>query len=305
MNSGRDNMAILRDIASEKKVRPKAPPTYRRRAALMLGLVFGLAYALLSQFTNSILTPSVPFAHYPFGAVGNTLVDIVGIGLVCLICALPEDEYRGALFASLTAMLIIDAPALLSGSTGLLLMLASPRALLIILGLILELGLSLPFMILLRWALDIQHELYGQGFWSWNRLRLPLGLLVAVSVLGLLSVYPEDVRQDMVVTNDMIVQARLATGPGALPAPLKHEAAPDILHNVRAQYALEQGDSALMEDDLPLGFLGSPVVIIARFRGGWTLACLFADTKSQPVCKSFELSQAPPIDDARASEPGA
>ncbi len=304
MNSGPDRIEIFRDIASKKKVRPKAPPTYRRRIAVVMGMLFGLVYALLSQFANSILAPTIPFAHYPFGVIGNLLVDVLGFGLVCFVCSLPEDEYRGALFASLTVFLILDARAWALGSPGVLLQLISPLAPLVIFSLILEIGVSLPLMIALRWAIDIYHEHYGQPSWAWPRIRLPLGLMLAVLILGLLSIYPDDVRRDMAVMNDLIAEARSAPTAAASPVPLRDDnRVHELYRNVRADYTLEEGDASLMAEDLPPVYQASPVVIIARFRGGWTLACSFAHPADEPVCRSFEPSLAPPIDDLRAGAP--
>ncbi len=47
----------------------------------------------------------------------------------------------------------------------------------------------------------------------------------------------------------------------------------------------------------------TPVVIVARFKGGWTLACWFTQAGGPPLCRSFLPANAPLIDAVRAQLP--
>lgn len=293
-------VGLFRELASRKRERATAPPSYSRKVAVILGAVMGLGYGLSTQFINSLLSPSIPFTHYPFGIIGNSAASILGMMIVCLLCALPKDSYRGALLGCFASLLLLELRALAIGSTPLTVQLRSEFSIFALIGIVVELALSIPVMLILRWTIDIQGELFDKPIWSWERIRLPLGFVAAAIALGFFSLYPTDIREAMANTALLINQGLAASTAADLPTPLRNENnVQDFLYYGEAPYTLELGRYGTFQDmssELP-GYL---IEVIARFKSGWTVACLYANRLNNPVCKSYGPLNAPPVTDFRA-----
>ena len=277
-----------------------APPFYARKAALVLGAMLGLFYGLSSQLINSILSPGIPFAHHPFGLIGNCIASILGMTLVCFICCLPKDTYRGATLACLSAFLVMEVRALAIRSSPLTVQLFSAFSLFALIGLVIELAIILPIMLILRWTIEIQAENFDRKIWVWQRARLPLAFLAAVMALSIFSVYPSEVLDAMANSARTIDSGLRAAHVTDLPAPLRNENnVQDFLYHATAQYELELGDYQTYLDPKTLQ-AGYAIDIVARFKGGWAVVCRYNNGPSNPKCQSFDAPHAPPVTDYRA-----
>ncbi|HEX2697532.1 MAG TPA: hypothetical protein VHM28_07455 [Anaerolineales bacterium] len=297
--SKREN--FLLELQANKKIKPSPKPSHRRIAGLVIGALIGLAYSLVSQFINSLLSPGIPFAHYPFGVMGNCITIILSMASIGLISAYPGDWHRGVLWGSVAIAVLLELRALLISSISLTTQLTSAFSVFAIVALIIELVFSIPPVFLLRWAIDVQEELFDKPFWIWRRIRLPLGLMIAVLGFSIFYVYPADVRDDMSNMNS-IIQLGLRN-PSKLPDPLSEKSTAESFLNYGTPiYTLELGDYIDFSDISPALQTENIIVIIARFNNKWALACLYRASNNAPICKSYSPDLAPPISDVRASQ---
>ncbi|HTP00240.1 MAG TPA: hypothetical protein VMJ64_02620 [Anaerolineales bacterium] len=288
------------DLAARKVVRPIAPRSYSLWMALLLGVVLGLAYGLSNQFINSIFSPpsaSIPFAHHPFGIIGNCIASILGMMLICFACAWPKDWTKGALFGSLALFLVMEIRAVATGTPVLDVFLVSFLSF-GLLGTFLEIVLCIPVMAILRWTIDVQAELFDRPVYSWQRLRIPVGITVAATALGLLSLYPSSTLDAMANTASLINRGRAAARSENLPAPLREEnGVHDFLKYAGPDFTVELGETTPFADKIPPLLQPYAIVIIARFQGGWTVTCLYIDPSDEPLCKSSSPPNTPRITD--------
>ncbi len=295
-------VGLFRELAARRKEHPTAPASYSRKAAVVLGAILGLAYGLCTQFINSLYAPSVPFSHHPFGLIGNVAASMAGMILICVVCSLPKDFSRGALAACATSLLVLELRALAIGSvplTAQLILHFSPLALI---GLVVELAVAFPAMLLLRWTLDIQSDVFDKPLWAWERIRLPLAFIAGTLILGSFSLYPADVLTAMANTTGIMDRGLAARSLDDLPVPLRNENnVQDFVYYGKAPYTVELGEYVTALDIKT----GQPIYLIqvlVRFSGGWAVACVYENQLDDPVCKSFAPSDAPPVTDFRAED---
>ncbi len=297
-------IAFFREAAARKVERPATPPHYARRVALVIGAVLGLAYGLAAQFCNSLVAPSIPFTHYPFGVVGNIAASVLGFTLVSWIASLPKDFARGALAGALCCVAILELRALFI-SMPLLATLGTAYAFFSVMGLFIELIVALVVILIYRLMLDMQAEHFDKPLWSRPRIALPLVFLVAAIGLGSFSLYPEEVVAAMRDTNALITRGLSATSTTELPPALRNEnGVHDFRSSAGAPYAIELGEYRTFIMRGPLGQgEGYDIGVIARFPRGYAIWCSYPDRLTDPICKSFGPSDAPPRTDFRAAIP--
>ncbi len=173
--------------------------------------------------------------------------------LVCFVCSLPQDTYRGALLGCLVSLLLLEARTLALGATPLIMKLGSQHSLFAVVGIVLELSVLIPVMLALRWTINTQIDRFGEPLWSWERLRVPLGFLAAaVCVGGFLALYPADARHAINNTARLIDRGLAASNTAELPLPLRDESAVhDFLYYREATYTLELGEYTPLDIMLP------------------------------------------------------
>jgi hypothetical protein len=293
-------VALIRELGRQKRLPDPPRPALTRWIGVIIGALTGLAFALVAQSTNRIALPGVPFAHYPFGFTGNCLAAAVGGGLCGLLCAWPKGGLNGATLAGVGMILFLELRAWLIQATPLAVMIQTIFSPFILLAAALAFIAALPLMLLMRWGIDIQGELAHQPVWAWQRVRVPLLVLILAGCAGYLALYPREVRQALISTHTLIQHGLQAQAQAELPPVLRTQQVREFRNNANSTYTLEEShDNALRQDIVPLADL-EDIVIVARFRNGWVLACVFEAGSYYPRCKSYEPQFAPGINDIRA-----
>ena len=259
----------------------------RRWNGLVMGLVSGLLFGLLSQGSNYLALSGISLYQPPFGPVGNTLMFTAIGGILGLITCWSGGSVFGVLMGSLVAGLMLIASALLS--TNLSRNLGAK-----VVGLV---GFYLPFaasvvplLALLRIAVNQQRDYIEYHALSWKRLRLPLLLSLIMVLLGLTFLFPPE-GQHSVQRMDLMIRAGLAAGgPSALPAPLQDARVGPFTQMATAEFTIQLDTQNLIRYQIPYAPRAQwqPYVVVARFSSGWSLACLYISPEVDPFCKGYE-----------------
>jgi hypothetical protein len=299
-----DDKAIgfFRDLARLKQPPASPRPAYNRLSGMTLGALFGLTFGLSTQSANSILSPSIPFTHYPFGFAGNCLAALVGGAIIGLLCAWPRSGTNGVILGSLAIVLLLELRAWFIRAVPLVLFMKTILAPFVLVATSLAIAMALPIMFLLRWSIDVQGEEAHQPIWSWRRIKPPLIVMGLALLAGGICVYPPIVRQAMNSMNLLIQQGLNASATVDLPSALRSDQVEDFLVYANPAYTLETSDDTRILQELRLNPEQDLVIILARFRGGWVLACGFETGNDQPLrCQSYKPPGAPGVFDLRAN----
>ena len=255
---------------------------YRRAAGALIGLMFGFGYALVSQLINRVALPGIPLYQPPLGPVGNILLGLLAGAGLGLLCAWPASAAKGILLSGATAAAAVFASTLLrmgagTASTVVGLVLSAPMAWVSVLG-----------MAIVRWLVDRQVEARRESAPLLRRLRLPL-ILTGVLALAAASVlYSADARLELRRTNDMIRAGLAARDPASLPAPLQTPSVTKFPDG-RSPYALEWTNVELDRfiELRPAANYDKQVAVIARFKNGLVLVCIYTGPKATPSCGTY------------------
>ena len=220
---------------------PPVQKSTRVITGLIMGMLLGLFYGLVTQFINSIFSPGVPFALYPFGLAGNIIASIVVWSIIGVVCAWPDSAITGAIVGCLAAAIAVIMMALAAkppSTEPALAQFFSVSANLF--SFLVFALLGIPLMLLVRWAIDVQGELALQPFWSWRRLRAPLAALVLLSVaMSILTLDDPNVQQAMVDMHGLIQKGLTASHAAQLPSALRANKVNDFLAHAIPNYTLE------------------------------------------------------------------
>jgi hypothetical protein len=288
-----DNSAnYFRRLSQQKEESPQPIlKSTRITTGLIIGALLGTTYGFVTQFINSIFTPGVPYALYPFGPVGNLIASVVIWAGIGGLCAAPDSGTYGIMAGSLamagvatiriwTTLIQTEVWSFQAAITAGTL-LSSVIAFLI----------GIPLMLVVRWAVEVQHELALKPLWAWHRLRAPLAAMALLGVVtGVFTLYPGDVRQGMRGMQALIEQGLNATRPDDFPAALRSDRITDFLTNATRSYTLEQSFDENLRKDVETilysEFTASPL-ILARFSNGWQLVCLVNSQTKAARCRSY------------------
>ena len=258
----------------------------RRILGAVLGLVLGLSYGLASQLVNLIALPGVPLYHPAPGLVGTILLIILAGGLIGLLIAWPEEPFPGVLMGALAGAILSTIASIASvneitpnaekaiGFYTILFITFLPRAI-----------LFLPAAGLLRWVIGIwQNELQSVKF---SVPKLAAGVLVLAVVAlgaGLLSLYPQEWRRSLEVTNQLIQAGQRVTDASGLPDPLKK--VDGFLQGAQGPYTLTLSDNP---DILPVQRpMAAPSVteyaVLVNYKNGYHFGCAFTPPHPDPAC---------------------
>ena len=91
---------------------------YRRAAGACIGMMFGFAYALVSQLVNRLALPGIPLYQPPLGPFGNILLGLLAGAGLGLLCAWPASAAKGILLGGAAAAAAIFAFTLLRMGAG-------------------------------------------------------------------------------------------------------------------------------------------------------------------------------------------
>jgi hypothetical protein len=255
---------------------------YRRVAGALIGVLFGFGYALVSQLINRLALPGVPLYQPPLGPFGNIVLGLLtGAGLG-LLCAWPASAAKGILLGGATAAAAVFVFTLLrvgagAASTLVGLVLSAPMAWVSVLG-----------MAVVRWLVDRQVEARRESAPLLRRLRLPLILTGMLALAAAFVMYSADARLELRRTDVMIQAGLAARDTGSLPAPLQ---APSVksFPAGRSRYTLEWTNVELDRfiELRPAASYDKQAAVIARFKNGPMLVCIYTGPKATPSCGTY------------------
>jgi len=256
---------------------------YRRVSGAILGLMFGFAYALVSQLVNRLALPGIPLYQPPLGWFGNILLGMLAGAALGLLCAWPASPAKGIFLGGAAAAVAIFVTTLLRMGAG-----AAPT----LIGLIFSVPMawvSVLGMAVVRWLVDRQVEARRESAPLLRRLRLPLILTAVMGLLALFALRNADARLELRRMNDMIQAGLRATDSTSLPAPLRTPSIEDFPAGTRAGYTLEWTNVDLDRfiELRPAANYDRQAAVIARFRDGPLLACIYTAPKAEPSCGTY------------------
>ena len=259
----------------------------RRVFGLALGALLGLVYGLTSQTINRIILPGIPLYQPPLGPAGNTLLIALLGALLGMVAAWPTGSIAGTFAASTVAAGLLTFVSFLSvrltekNTSGMIV-----AALFILLPLI---GLMVPLLGLFRWVVNKEMEARREAASTWRHLRAPLALIAVFAVIGALSLFSPEARQELIAMDRLLRDGLAAQSADALPAALRTEDVGDFLGQAQGAYTLEWTQKNLNRFRIPRPGrnFDSHAVVLARFANGWQLACLFVAPAEPPECKSY------------------
>ena len=255
---------------------------YRRAAGALIGAMFGIAYALVSQLINRVALPGIPLYQPPLGPAGNIVLALLAGAGLGLLCAWPASTAKGILLGGAAAALAVFAFTLLrvgagAASTLVGLVLSAPMAWVSVLG-----------MAVVRWLVDRQVEARRESAPLLRRLRLPLILTGVLALAAAFVLFSADARLELRRTHDMIQAGLAAHDSAALPAPLQ---APSVTNYPagRSPYTLEWTSVELDRfiELRPAASYDRQAAVIARFRNGLVLVCIYSSPKAEPSCGTY------------------
>jgi hypothetical protein len=264
-----------------------AESAYRRVFGLSLGALLGLVYGLTSQTINRIFLPGIALYQPPIGPVGNTLLITLLGAMLGALAAWPTSSIRGTIAASTVAAALLTFVSFLSVK-----MTEQNRAGMIVAALFILLplvGLMVPLLGLLRWVVNKETQARREASSTWEHLRAPLALGAVLALIGALSLFSPEARQELIAMDRLLRDGLTAQSPDALPAPLRAEDAGNFTAQSQGPYTLEWTQRNLNRFRIPRPGrnFDSHAVVLARFVNGWQLACLFVTPTEPPECKSY------------------
>lgn len=273
---------------------------HRRLFGLILGTFTALAYALVMQYINRLVMPGIPFYQPPFGPVWNIALG-AGLGaLLGFITAWADTGARGVFLGSFTGAAILGAAGLITGPTGPEVWLNKIISVLIIF--VPTAALIAPVLILFRWLVNREEDSYREVFWLaagsrqaprinplLSRYIFPLLLVLFAGLAGLTALYNDLARAVTPRMHAMLEEARRAEDPSALPEALQVEETAGFFTYASQPYTLQwdKDDSNKFIIPRPNTSRFDQSTVIARFSGGYTLACMYPDPTYEPRCKGF------------------
>ena len=232
----------------------------RRRAGLILGLVLGLGFSITSSLINRWALPDVNlFVPWP-GTLGIIVISTAMFGLLGFIAAWPDESLPGVILSGLVGSLIsslyiaVTETANRTGAFIVLLIVFLPRVF-----------FYAPLGVLIRWLLK-RLEYHPLHPLSPARRLIPVVVsFVAITLIGLTSLLPEETRLSL-TRMDKLIQAGLqAASRDELPEPLKD--VEGFTSKARGEYTYEIGrDPDLLPVQRPVVEYGeSEPFLIIRF----------------------------------------
>jgi hypothetical protein len=262
---------------------------YRRIVGVILGACLGATYGLLSQFINRIILPDISFYQPPAGPVGNILIWASIGAFLGLASAWPRESIQGALLGAAAAVCVLIILTLLTGEKDSA-TLAGKIIGVAFLGLPM-LGFFVPLVAAQRWAINGVVEAHIDRAPWLVAARRPLLLGTIIFVIGVLSLAPGHARVMLTRTNDLLIDGLQAKEVSDLPPALQTARVGSFLDHAEPPYTLQWDKKNINRFAIPRPLSDQPneeSVVIARFKNGWTLVCLYTSSEAEPICKGFE-----------------
>ncbi len=261
---------------------------YRRLTGLLFGAGLGLMFGITSQFINRILLPGIPLHQPPLGPFGNILLCMLGGALLGVISAWPESSIHGTFIASaFSAVVILVGNFALAAPSG------NTLVAIILTGIFLVLpfwGLLVPLIAALRWGVNKLVDAHADHLPIRGRITVPVILVLVIGLVGALTHYRTDARRLLILTHALLQESQLAVNADALPPALRVPEVGPFLEKGRAAYELSWERERIERFQIPRPGKNFDYhsVVVARFRNGWNLVCLYIAPDIAPLCKGFE-----------------
>jgi hypothetical protein len=258
---------------------------YRRVLGGLLGAGLGMFVALFSQCINPILVPSVNFYQPPFGVVINILLATLIGGLLGLITTWPTSSVNGVLLGGAAAGLLLGVILFIAAKDESGLSLGGQASMSILL--LPLFGLAVPVTLFFRLAVNRSEEARRDPRHAWQVIGLPALLLLVAALIGLMKTVPTAGRVELVATKQLIDEN---IGSAALPIPLHPPLVTSFATRAQGPYELEWIDHELNRFAIPRGSLENETehaVVMAHFKNGYWLACLYENQQDVPACRDW------------------
>jgi hypothetical protein len=262
--------------------------SYRRLTGLVFGGVLGLAYGLVSQTINRAVMPGLPLYQPPLGPLGNTALGVAGGALLGVVAAWGEDSVVSTMLASAaSAALIVGGSLLQARPTGNQLAAVVVNLVFLVLPFW---GMLVPIIAALRWGVNKLVEGHRDRTRIGSRLRVPIALVLVVGLVGATSLYRAEARLLLTRTDALLRENQQAAVTDALAAPLAGPDAGPFIERGKGPYTLAWELRGIEKYRIPRPGknFDSHSVVVARFKNGWNLVCLYVAVGETPLCKGFE-----------------
>jgi hypothetical protein len=266
---------------------------HRRRFGVLLGALVGLVFGVISQYINFLVLPGYPLYQPPLGAAGNTLLILLLGVCLGLIVTWAETGARGVILGCLFGALLIDISVLLSGRTAPEAWSTKIAAVLIIFVPIA--GALAPLLAAYRWIASREEYAFrdsrsAQPPGAFQRFAPPAALVIVMAALGLTAMFGRLGRINVPRMQAMIEAGLSATSVEALPKPLTPEYGVEyFLQKAQRPYTLQWDKDEINRYAIPRpgSNQSEQSTVVARFGNGYLLACMYANTVSEPECRDF------------------
>ncbi|MBI5943939.1 MAG: hypothetical protein HY864_06190 [Chloroflexi bacterium] len=253
----------------------------RRIYGIIIGLVFGLPYALISEYINVWSLPGIPLYELPLGRFITVVLTTLFMVILGLVIAWDEESFWGLLGGSMLIVVLSSIQAYINsgvseGVTSFFLFLFTFLPRLII---------YLPLAFFFRWVLGRLEQTLSVSRRTVSPL-LALILLAALAVLGgrfsILAPAAIEALQD---ANALVLEGRSAVESGTdLPEPLL--AVDGFAAYAKDPYTLEWSSDV---DSLPVtrpiaAFGVTESLILFHFENGYLFGCAYTPPSHVPKC---------------------
>jgi len=257
----------------------------RRRTGVLMGVLLGLAYGSVSQFINPITMSGIQLHQPPAGAAGNMLLSSLMGGVFGALACFPASSAKGIILGGIAALAGIFSYMIVRlgglGLGGVLIssvLLSAPMA-----------WLTVPVIALLRWTTERQVSGQRDGAPLLVRARMPVVLLLIMTFLASFELLPAQARDTLRRADALIRQGLRASSASQLPSPLEGPNMTAFPPGRTTAYALEwtQHDLDRFMELRPPSNFDQHTAVIAHFKDGTLLVCLYPTPKQDPNCANY------------------
>lgn len=256
---------------------------YRRIVGFEFGALAAATYGAASQLGDRIAIPGAPLYQPPFGPAGNLLVFAIVGGVLGLIAAWPRSGLAGTFLAAGVSAVVVLASAFTGAGASTENLTAS-----IVTGIFLALpfwGLLVLLVGPLRWVVTREEEAKRDGQPASRRMLAPAVLVLVVGLVGLTALYPSDARVLITRMDQMLKSAQAS---GSVPEPLAGTA---FATRGTGPYELSWERQRIERYQIPrpAANFDQHSVVVARFKNGWNVVCLYTNLTDPPMCRDMEV----------------
>jgi len=254
----------------------------RVRTGLVLGLILGAGYSITSNLINKWMLPGINLFAPPPGTLGLILITTAMFGLLGAIAAWPDESLPGVILTGVVGSLLsslwiaLTATGNQAGTFFVLFIVILPRVF-----------FYAPFGALIRWLLgSLEYRPYKPVAPA-RRLIPVLLSFIAFTLLGLVSLYPQETRLSIGRMEALMQDGMQAASRAELPKPLQN--VEGFVQNAVGAYTYDIGrDPEVLPVQRPVVEYGaSEPFLIIRFENGFRFGCVFSPPYVVPACVDF------------------